>query len=66
MSAKKAELVSAAVAGLTPALVAEYHAETDKMVWVLETFFPGFGIDSAESMILAVEDAIETLNGGVS
>lgn len=57
------DAVTAAVASLTPALVAEYHAETDKMVWVLETFFPGLGIDRAESMILAVEDAIVAFPG---
>ncbi len=60
---RSTDAVTAAVASLTPALVAEYHAETDKMVWVLETFFPGLGIDRAESMILAVEDAIVAFPG---
>ena len=52
-----------AAASLTPALVAEYHAETDKMVWVLNTFFPDLRIDRAERMILAVEDAIAAFPG---
>ena len=63
ITTSNANTVAAAVASLTPALVAEYHAETDKMVWVLETFFPDLRIDRAESMILAVEDAIGTFHG---
>jgi hypothetical protein len=54
-----ANAVAKAVARLTPALIAEYDAETDKMVWVLDTFFPDLTVDRAESLILAVEDAIE-------
>lgn len=61
LSAKRAELVAAAVAGLTPEKVAEYRAAPDKMVWVLDTCFHNWGIDAAESMILAVEDAIDAL-----
>jgi len=50
--------INAAVASITSSLAMEYEAETDKMVWILETFFPGFDIDSAEKGIIAVEDAI--------
>lgn len=53
--------INAAVASITPALAMEYEAQADKMVWVLETFFPGVEIDRAEKGILAVEAAIEAL-----
>ncbi len=55
------KLILDAVAKLTPALVAEYHAQQDKMVWVLETLFPDLTIDRAERLIIGVEDAIQDL-----
>ena len=60
------DLVAAAIAKLTPALVAEYRASDDKLNWVHETFFPDMGIDRASKLIDKVEDAIDAFQVSAS